>query len=341
MFWLNVPLALGALALTLWALRDVPMHPTAGRFDWFGALLIAGALVGLNLGLGANTEVSGATATFDQLSQIPDYAGPLLIVALVCFLAFILVERRVKDPLLDLQMFRRQGLGAGALVNLGVGFSLMIGLVSVPILINIRAEDSSQLTEAALRVGILLSALTVPMAIAAVPGGWLSDRIGYQRTTIIGLTLAILGFILVWRTWTVDLSEAVIALEMALVGTGLGLTFSPISAAVINAAGENQRGVASALVIILRLIGMTVAVSSLTTLSLQRVTTLASAALGPNVADPEVFIEVYARITVQVLSELGLIGAIVCGLALIPAALGLRRTTAQTAPGGNVTQAAD
>ena len=71
--------------------------------------------------------------------------------------------------------------------------------------------------------------------------------------------------------------QAVIALEMALVGIGLGLTFSPISAAVINSADENRRGVASALVIILRLIGMTVAISSLTAVALQRVNVLAAA----------------------------------------------------------------
>src|SRR6266542_3765258 len=117
----------------------------------------------------------------------------------------------------------------------------MIGLVSVPILVNIRSsaqpapvpavttsdtqavtETPTQsgdeiLTHAALTVGLLLSALTVPMALAAVPGGWLSDRIGFRRTTVIGLSLALLGFLLIWQTWTLTLSDAVIALEMAMV----------------------------------------------------------------------------------------------------------------------------
>src|SRR5690606_25402474 len=109
---------------------------------------------------------------------------------------------------------------------------------------------------------------------------------GYRATTLLGLGLAILGFGLIWQTWTLELSELVIALEMALVGVGLGLTFSPISAAVINAADDDQRGVASALVIILRLIGMTVAVSSLTTLALQRVALLSSIALA-GLTDPQ------------------------------------------------------
>jgi hypothetical protein len=78
--------------------------------------------------------------------------------------------------------------------------------------------------------------------------------------------------------------------------------------------------VASALVIILRLIGMTVAVSALTTISLQRVNILAAQALGGNV-DPQQAVNTYATITVQVLAELGLVGAVVCGLALIPALL--------------------
>ena len=110
------------------------------------------------------------------------------------FVLFIVVELRVRDPLFDLRIFRRRNLSAGLATNLLVGFCLMIGLVSVPILVNIRLPDASHLSEAALQVGILLSALTVPMALAAIPGGWLSDRIGYRWTTMIGLALALIGF---------------------------------------------------------------------------------------------------------------------------------------------------
>lgn len=324
LFWINVPISLVALALTLWALRRVPMHRAPGRFDLLGTLLIIGALVGLIVGLGANIEIAPGTAGFEELSPLPPYAGPVLLVALLCFAGFIVVERRVRDPLIELRMFRHRALSAGALVNLFVGFCLMIGLVSVPILVNVRAQDASRLAEAAFQAGVLLSALTVPMALAAVPGGWLSDRWGYQKVTLLGLGLAAAGFALIWQTWRLDMPDALIALEMALVGVGLGLTFSPISAAVINSADEDHRGVASALVIILRLVGMTVAVSSLTALSLQRVALLAAAEVGANV-DPLQFVEVYAHVTVQVLAELGLLGAALCALACVPAALGLRR----------------
>ncbi len=324
LFWINVPVTLIALALTLWALRRVPMHRAAGRFDLLGALLITGAMVGLIVGLGANIEVSTSTTTFEELARIPAYAGPVLALALVLFIGFVLVESRIRFPLIEPAMFRHRNVAAGSLVNLFVGFCLMIGLVSVPILVNIRLEDASQLSHGALQAGILLSALTIPMALAAVPGGWLSDRMGYRRATVIGLGLAATGFLLMWQTWRLELPDAVIAVEMILIGVGLGLTFSPLSAAVINSADEDHRGVASALVIILRLVGMTVAVSSLTTLALQRVSQLAALELGPTAVDPQQFVDVYARITVEVLAEMGLLGAVVCGAALIPAALVLR-----------------
>ncbi len=326
LFWINVPLTLLTIALVLWALRRVPQQRSPGRFDFLGAALIVAALTSLNVGLGANIDIAPTAASFGDLARLPVYFGPLMLLAAFFFAAFIFVEARVRDPLVNLKLFRQRSLSAGLLVNLFVGFSLVIGLVSVPILVNVRQEDLSTLTQAALQVGLLLSTLTVPMALAAVPGGWLAERIGFRATTALGLGLAVTGYLLLWRTWTLTTPDAVIAAQMALIGAGLGLTFSPISASVINAAPDRERGVASALVIIVRLIGMTVSVSALTTISLQRVNALAAAELG-GLVDPLLAANAYAEITVRVLAELGLIGAAVCALALLPALLLGRQAT--------------
>jgi MFS family permease len=249
----------------------------------------------------------------------------------VMFVLFIVVELRVRDPLFDLTMFRRRNFSAGLATNLFVGFCLMIGLVSVPILVNIRVADATKLAEAALQVGILLSALTVPMALAAIPGGWIASRFGNAASTAAGLVLAAVGFALIWQTWTIEVANVVLAAEMALVGVGLGLTFSPISAAVINSADRDRLGTASALVIIMRLMGMTISVSLMTAFASNRLAGLAAAELGPQVVDPYAAIEVYARLTVQVLSEMGLLGAVVCIVGLIPALL-LRPSKDEPAP---------
>ncbi len=139
--------------------------------------------------------------------------------------------------------------------------------------------------------------------------------------------MALIGFASIWQTWTLDIADNLIAVEMALVGVGLGLTFSPISASVINAADQDKLGVASALVIIMRLLGMTISVAALTAFASQRLVTLAAAELGPNMTDPYAAIDVYAKLTVKVLAELGLLGALICVAALIPA-LWLRRESA-------------
>ena len=318
LFWMNVPLTLFALAMVLWALRGIPQVKVAGRFDFLGTGLIIGALTCLNIGLGANLEFSSA-GSFEDLSPLPDYAFPVLIAGALLFLGFLLVESRIKDPLINLRMFKRKNLAMASLVNLLVGYALFIGLVSVPILVNVRQENLDSLREAALQVGFLLSTLTIPMAMAAIPGGWLSDRIGIRNTVLLGVLMSLFGFVAIWATWKIDMSDLIVALEMAVVGIGIGLTFSPVSAAIINSATQAERGVASALVIILRLIGMTVSVSSLTTYGLFRVNHLAVLAQQNPSFDTSTFMNVYAESTVQVLGEMGLIGAVVCGLAIVPA----------------------
>ncbi|MBL8134624.1 MAG: MFS transporter [Anaerolineae bacterium] len=329
LFWINIPISLIGLALTWWALRGEPQTKSASRMDWLGAALISAALILLVVGLGANIEIASTAASFEDIGGLPPYAGPALGAALLLALLFVLVERRGHDPLFDIKMMRRRAVASGLAANLFVGFCLMIGLVSVPILVNVRIADPSFLSEAALQVGILLSALTVPMALAAVPGGWLSDRIGYPRTAMTGLLLALVGFVLIWQTWTLDVADQVIALEMMLVGVGLGLTFSPISASVINSADEDKLGVSSALVIIMRLLGMTLGVSSLTSFASQRLSLLAAAELGADFVDPYAAVDVYARLTVQVLAEIALLGAILCAIGLIPALLLRRRAEGQ------------
>ncbi|MCL4249611.1 MAG: MFS transporter [Anaerolineae bacterium] len=321
LFWLNLPISLIALVAVLCALRSTPQERAHGRFDWLGTLLISGTLISLVVGLGAKLEISSATANFSELGGLPPYALPVLALGGLMLAGFIFIELRKSDPLFDLRVFSRRNLAAGAATNLFVGFCLMIGLVSVPIMVNIRAEDVSELADAALKVGILLSALTIPMALAAVPGGWLSERVGYGRATLIGLVLAGLGFFLVWKTWTPDVSDGLMAFEMALVGVGLGLTFSPISASVINAADPDKLGAASALVILMRLLGMTLGIALLTAFASQRLSDLVVFEYGASAPDPYAAVDVYFRLTVRVLSEMGLAGAVLCLIAMIPARL--------------------
>lgn len=329
LFWVNVPLSVAALFLTLYALRGVPDVREKGRFDYLGALLIVLALAGLTLGLGANIEVGVDVSGFEDLSPLPPYALPVLLGALISFLLFIFVERRRENPLIDLRLFRKRSVSIGLITNLFIGYVLFVGLVTVPILVNVRQEEASTLRETALTVGLMLCALTVPMALAAIPGGWLSERIGVRNTTVGGLLIAAAGFLLMWQTWDFNVTNLTVVLEMIVVGVGLGLTFSPVSASVINAADDHHRGVASALVIVLRLVGMTLSVSTLTAIALTRVNTLLFQRVGA--IDSFESVNAAASITVEVMAELGLMAAILCVIGAAVAAF-LPNTYESAAP---------
>ena len=95
---------------------------------------------------------------------------------------------------------------------------------------------------------------------------------------------------------------------------------APIAAAVVNASPPDQRGTSSALVIIFRLIGMTIGVSSITTYDLLRVDALSGQLLS-GVSDLSETIRVGMEVTEQVISETFVIAGIVSALALIPALL--------------------
>lgn len=319
LFWLNVPIGLVAFGLIWWLLRDVEQPRASGGFDFVGATLLALTLAFVSIGLGANTDVTIDATSFEDLAAVPPYAVPMLAAAGLCLIAFFVVELRRTHPLIDLRLFRRRNFGAGNATSLVAGFALMIGLVIVPILINIRAEDVSALTETALSVGLVMSALTIPMALVAIPGGWLSDRIGYRLPTAFGLGLAAVGFTLAGLNWVETVSFGEMAAHMILVGIGLGLTLSPTSAAVLNDAPDDQRGIAAAIDDMLRLMGMTFAASSLTTIALRRISALATGAIGETIAMTQEAVNIYVTLTAQVIREIALLGAILCLLALIPA----------------------
>ena len=159
------------------------------------------------------------------------------------------------------------------------------------------------------------------MALAAIPGGWLSERYGYRTPTVIGLALAALGFAMTGLMWESDTSYWIMGAQMAVIGIGLGLTISPIGTAALNDVAEDERGVTSALILTLRLVGMTVAISWLTIYALERFDVLqarylpaAEIEMGDAILAAQ---EATMRAVVDVINELQLIGAGVSVIALM------------------------
>ena len=338
LFWINLPIIAVMFAVTWWGLAGLPRSDAGGRIDWIGVTLLGTALVLLNLGLGSpEADLDGTAAAADPTRMY------WVIGAAVTFAIFLFSQRRVRDPILDLRIFRSRNLSSASAINLLIGFCIMVGLVSVPLFINV-AGSATDTMKAALVTGYLLCAFTVPMALAAVPGGWLAERIGYRWTVVAGLLTAILGFWLM-NLWTPEMAAQAVAffdnisnhsrgdaagtgfmaIGLALAGIGIGLTIAPIGTVVINGVDEHARGMASSLVIILRLIGMSISMSSMTAYALRRTTVLSRTLLRPEDAlDLEKTAAVSLEVVTRVTAEMALISLAVAGAAVLIAAL-LRR----------------
>jgi MFS family permease len=346
LFWINLPIIAVMFAVTWWGLAGLTRKNVKGGIDWIGVALLGVALVLLNVGLGS-PEIASDVAT----APAPHNEIYWVLGAAVFFVIFLISQRLIKDPILNLGIFSTRNVSAANGVNLLVGYCIMVALVSVPLFINIAGASDTK--RAALVTGYLLCAFTVPMALAAVPGGWLSSRLGYRWSVMLGLIVAIVGFLMM-SFWKVEMARQAVAFfenlrqgperadvmgtgfmaaGLALAGIGIGLTIAPIGTAVINGVREQERGMASSLVIILRLIGMSVSMSSMTAYGLQRTTMLGREMLSPDDAmDLEKTAKAALDAVTQITSEMAMISLAVAAAALGVAFL-LRRGDVTAASG--------
>jgi MFS family permease len=319
LFWLNIPFGLVALALTLRALRGVATPRRTGAFDWPGALVLAAALAALNVGLAAGAEL-GTADFYGERAGPPPYALPLVLLALALLIGWWRLELRQRDPLVDPRMFTSRAVAGASALNLLIGFALAVALANVPLFVNVRIgllnpADQDALRRGAWDSGWLLSALTLTMAALAAPGGWAAGRVGSRWPARAGMAVGLAGFLVTSR-WQPDTGYLEMAVGLALAGAGLGLALAPAAAVVIGSVGEHRRGSAAALVIVLRLVGMTLGVSALTAWGVQRQDALRRlGASDPTAAsDPAHFL---LRIAAQVVGETFLFAAGACAIAFV------------------------
>jgi EmrB/QacA subfamily drug resistance transporter len=278
-FYINIPVSLFAAIAAWFLLRRlaVPRLEAAVTLDWRGALLLSLALVLLNLGLANSGGQAAAGPVFDfsasAVTPTWQKIAPYFLGGGLALSAFIWLERRNPRPLLNLGMFRLPNFTAACIINFGVGFVLIIAMVAVPLFVNAVLARGTTLDEfvksAAMESGQILSALTVAMAVMSVVGGWLCARFAYRLPTVAGLLLLGLGFYGM-NTWRPTVTYPEMAFQLLIAGLGFGLVIAPVGTAVINVVAAPERGLASGLVLIFRLMGMSVGLSSLTAWGLYR-----------------------------------------------------------------------
>ncbi len=247
LFWLNLPLALGAY-LVVRAATPESLDPTVSRrVDWPGLVTIGLAVFCL---LYALTE--GPDRGFGD----PAIVGFFLAAALLA-VAWCLIELHVHQPLVDLHLFSSRPFDGALTANLTMNLSFAgLSFLLVLWLQNVRGYD-------AVEAGMLLLPATVGILLFIPLGGRLSLRHGDRQPVLAGLVVMCLG-LLTFVLLSADSSLWVLGAALVVVGLGLGLLSTPISNTAVGGVSERLAGTAAGVFKMSSMVGGALGVALLT-----------------------------------------------------------------------------
>ena len=243
-FWINLPVSLIIILIVISFLRASPR--TYVKVDYIGGFLLAAGVGFFSLGL-------------SQESRNPNYLIYLigfLAIAVICFTFFGIRITRTSNPLFKISLFKNLTFSVANLTNILVGGALIIAMVNIPLM------SDTIMGKTAMEGGLRLLRFTIMLSAGAVAGGFLCKRFGYRLPTIIGLILSSIGFLLMSR-WSLAIADPILTIDLAACGFGFGLVIAPLATGVMNSIGEDQKGIASAIIVTTRLIGMIIGLSAI------------------------------------------------------------------------------
>jgi MFS family permease len=231
-FFINVPLAVGALILTFVVLpQDLPRDRTR-RFDLAGALTAMGAVT-----LAVWALVHGPEHGWTALGVL----GPA-VVGLALGWAFTRIERRARDPLMPRVLVRSPFVRLALVLSFlfMATFGSLLYFVSI-YLQNVMGYD-------ALQTGLGFLAPTAVVVAASGLAGTVSTRIGLRTTILAALVVGAAGAALLATNFTAGAGYLGLLPGLLLVGIGDGTMFTAIFIAAATGVAPRQQGVASAIV---------------------------------------------------------------------------------------------
>jgi MFS family permease len=240
-FWVNVPVGIYGTAWAYWKLREVGERHRA-KIDWWGNVTFAVGLSAVLVGITYGIQPYGHHA----MGWTSPMVLTLTIGGVLLLAAFIVIERRVKAPMIALELFQIRAFSAGNLANFaismargGLQFMLVIWLQGIWLPLHGYSYSRTPFW-----AGIYMLPLTIGFMVAGPISGTASDRFGSRGIATAGALLSAAGFAGLLLL-PVNFNYVVFALLLALVGVSQGMFTSPNSSSVMGSVPASQRGVAS------------------------------------------------------------------------------------------------
>jgi EmrB/QacA subfamily drug resistance transporter len=237
-FYLNIPVAAGAVAASLFAVRE-SRDTTAGReVDFAGVAILTGALTALILAL-----VEGNSWGWGSTEIVALLAG-----AAAGLVAFVAVELRVKAPMVEFHFFSDRNFLGAVVVATIVSFSML----GVFFFLAIYMQDI--LGYSPLEAGVRFLPSTLMIVGVAPVAGRLADRFGSRWLIATGLGV-VAASLYSFSGIAVDSSYLDLLPGFLLLGFGIALTMSPMTSAAMNAVPVEKAGLASGVLSMFRMVG--------------------------------------------------------------------------------------
>jgi EmrB/QacA subfamily drug resistance transporter len=238
-FFVNLPI--GAVALTAVATRlHLPVHKSQHRIDYLGSALMAASSISLILA----SVWAGVKYTWGS----PQIIG-LLTAFVVLAVAFILHERRAKEPIMPLHLFKNDIFSVSVALSILAGIAMFATILYIPLYQQIVRGYSPT------KSGLYILPLVGGLMFASITSGRLTTRLGkYRIFPIFGTAVLALG-IWLFSHLSLTTSTATLSLWMVIIGVGLGSFMQIMTLAIQNSVDRREMGTATSSATFFRSLG--------------------------------------------------------------------------------------
>jgi EmrB/QacA subfamily drug resistance transporter len=244
LFWLPLILIAIALAGVIFGMSESPVRQP-GRLDLPGTAVLTVSLVAILLAIS-----EGETWGWGSFKTVG-----LLILGAIALIVFVLVELRVKEPLIDVRLFKVRGVWTAHVVALIFGFVMFGTFVLVPTLLQLPKIVGYGFGETVSQAGLFLLPTVGAMIVFAPAAGIIIRKVGPKPPMLLGGLLVTAAFVIpaishahLWQ----------IVVSGILTGAGIGFALASTSNAIIESVPATQTGEAISANTIARTIGSSI-----------------------------------------------------------------------------------